>query len=82
MTTDQGEMEPLDVGMPYHRYGTEAILANHFCQKRGQFVATLQPPWTTFPSPEARAARVSNATRPFRAGNGWTSHTPMDWGSR
>jgi hypothetical protein len=44
-----------------------------FAKDASNFVAILQPLWATLPSPEARAARLSNAARPFRAGNGRTS---------
>ncbi|KAH9174506.1 Up-regulated during septation-domain-containing protein [Lactarius sanguifluus] len=44
-----------------------------FAKDATGFVAILQPLWATLPSPEARAARLSGATRPFRAGNGRTS---------
>ena len=44
-----------------------------FAKDAAGFVAILQPLWATLPSPEARAARLSNAARPFRAGNGRTS---------
>ena len=44
-----------------------------FAKDAASFVAILQPLWATLPSPEARAARLSNAARPFRAGNGRTS---------
>ena len=44
-----------------------------FARDAAGFVAVLQPLWATLPSPEARAARLSNAARPFRAGNGRTS---------
>lgn len=39
-----------------------------FADDAAGFVATLQPPGTTFPYPEARTARVSSAARPFRVG--------------
>ncbi|KAH9022188.1 Up-regulated during septation-domain-containing protein [Lactarius hengduanensis] len=44
-----------------------------FAKDAAGFVAILQPLWATLPSPEARAARLSGATRPFRAGNGRSS---------
>lgn len=44
-----------------------------FAKDAAGFVAILQPLWATLPSPEARAARLSNAARPFRAGNGRSS---------
>ncbi|KAF8267438.1 Up-regulated during septation-domain-containing protein, partial [Lactarius quietus] len=45
-----------------------------FAKDASGFVAILQPLWATLPSPEARAARLSGATRPlFRAGSGRTS---------
>ncbi|KAI9431299.1 Up-regulated during septation-domain-containing protein [Lactarius indigo] len=44
-----------------------------FAKDATGFVAILQPLWATLPSPEARAARLSGATRPFRAGSGRTS---------
>ncbi|KAH9967089.1 Up-regulated during septation-domain-containing protein [Lactifluus volemus] len=45
-----------------------------FAKDAAGFVSILQPLWVTLPSPEARAARLSNAARPFRAGsNGRTS---------
>ena len=44
-----------------------------FAKDVAGFVAILQPLWATLPSPEARAARLSSAARPFRAGNGRTS---------
>jgi len=44
-----------------------------FTKDAAGFVAILQPLWATLPSPEARAARLSNAARPFRAGGGRAS---------
>lgn len=44
-----------------------------FARDAAGFVAILQPLWATLPSPEARAARLSSAARPFRAGGGRTS---------
>ena len=44
-----------------------------FAKDAASFIAVLQPLWATLPSPEARVARLSNAARPFRAGNGRTS---------
>ncbi|KAH9009841.1 Up-regulated during septation-domain-containing protein [Lactarius deliciosus] len=44
-----------------------------FAKDAAGFVAILQPLWATLPSPEARASRLSGATRPFRAGNGRSS---------
>jgi len=44
-----------------------------FAKDAAGFVTILQPLWATLPSPEARAARLSNAARPFRAGGGRTS---------
>jgi hypothetical protein len=44
-----------------------------FAKDAAGFVAILQPLWATLPSPEARAARLSSAARPFRAGGGRTS---------
>ena len=44
-----------------------------FANDAAGIVAILQPLWATLPSPEARVARLSNAARPFRAGNGRTS---------
>ena len=44
-----------------------------FAKDAAGFVAILQPLWATLPSPEARAARLTGATRPFRAGSGRTS---------
>ncbi|KAH9026916.1 hypothetical protein EDB85DRAFT_2148890 [Lactarius pseudohatsudake] len=44
-----------------------------FAKDAAGFVAILQPLWVTPPSPEARAARLSGATRPFRADIGRTS---------
>ncbi|KAH9055308.1 Up-regulated during septation-domain-containing protein [Lactarius vividus] len=44
-----------------------------FAKDATGFVAILQPLWATLPSPEVRAARLSGATRPFRAGGGRTS---------
>ena len=44
-----------------------------FAKDATGFVAILQPLWATLPSPEARAARLSGAARPFRAGSGRTS---------
>jgi hypothetical protein len=39
-----------------------------FAKDAAAFVAILQPLWITLPSPEARAARLTSAARPFRAG--------------
>jgi hypothetical protein len=44
-----------------------------FAKDAAGLIAILQPLWATLPSPEARAARLSNAARPFRAGNGRAS---------
>jgi hypothetical protein len=44
-----------------------------FAKDATGFAAILQPLWATLPSPEARAARLTGATRPFRAGSGRTS---------
>src|SRR5258708_2244384 len=44
-----------------------------FTKDAAGFIAILQPLWSTLPSPEARAARLTNAARPFRAGNGRSS---------
>jgi hypothetical protein len=44
-----------------------------FAKDAAGFAAILQPLWATLPSPEARAARLSTAARPFRAGGGRTS---------
>ena len=45
----------------------------NFAKDAAGFFAILQPLWATLPSPEARAARLSNAARPFRTGNGRAS---------
>jgi hypothetical protein len=41
-----------------------------FAKDAAGFVAILQSFWLTLPSPEARAARLSSAARPFSAGAG------------
>ncbi|KAI0265949.1 Up-regulated during septation-domain-containing protein [Gloeopeniophorella convolvens] len=40
-----------------------------FARDAAGFAAILQPLWATLPSPEARAARLTSAARPFRAGS-------------
>ncbi|KAH9959819.1 Up-regulated during septation-domain-containing protein [Russula dissimulans] len=44
-----------------------------FARDAAGFVSVLLPIWSILPSPEARAARLSSAARPFRAGSGRTS---------
>ncbi|KAI9464303.1 dehydrase and lipid transport-domain-containing protein [Russula earlei] len=52
-----------------------------FAKDAAGLVSILQPIWAVLPSPEARAARLSSAARPFRAGSGRTSPGGLRTGS-
>ena len=74
------DIYPMQNSRPTSTYTTTTAVAEPrptsalaFAKDAAGFVAILQPLWATLPSPEARATRLSGATRPFRAGSGRTS---------
>lgn len=81
LETAKGEIQalrtrsPVSSSRPASTHPTEPRPASPiaFAKDAAGFVAVLQPLWATLPSPEARATRLSGATRPFRAGSGRTS---------